>query len=161
IPVVFTLVPDPVAGGLVTSLAKPGGNLTGVAAGLGAEISGEWVELVREALPTATRLGVLANPGNPVYAASLGAMSATIQRRGMTLRVFDARDASELTRALMTISNEHIDALIVAADVLFRNQRDRILEFVAGQRLATLFYAREFAEAGGLMTYGPSGPSMF
>jgi putative ABC transport system substrate-binding protein len=160
-PVVFTLVPDPIGAGLVTNLAKPGGHLTGIAAGLGAEISAKWVDLVREALPTVSRLGILANPANPIYGTSLAAMSVAAQARGLTLRVFEARDANELTRAFATISKEHLGALIIAADVLFRNQRDRIVDFAAGQRIPTVFYAREFAEAGGLMTYGPNGPDMF
>ena len=160
-PVVFTLVPDPIGAGLVTNIAKPGGHLTGIAAGLGAEISAKWVDLVREALPTVSRLGILANPANPIYGTALAAMSVAAQARGLTLRVFDARDANKLTRALATISKEHLGALIIAADVLFRNQRDRIVGFAAGQRIPTVFYAREFAEAGGLMTYGPNQPDMF
>ena len=161
IPVVFTLVPDPVGAGLVTNPSRPGGNLTGIAVALGAQISGKWVDLVKEALPTTTRLGVLANPANPIHDTSLAAMSGAAQARGVTLRVVEARDAGQLTGALTRISSERLDALIVAADVLFRNERDRIVDFVAGQRLPTMFYAREFAEAGGLMTYGPSGPDMF
>jgi putative tryptophan/tyrosine transport system substrate-binding protein len=123
-PVVSTLVPDPIGAGLVTNLAKPGGHLTGIAAGLGAEISAKWVDLVREALPTVSRLGILANPANPIYGASLAAMSVAAQARGLTLRMFDARDANELSRALATISKERLGALIIAADVLFRNQRE-------------------------------------
>jgi len=161
IPVVFTLVPDPVMAGLVSSLARPSGGLTGIAAGLGAETSPKWVDLVRETLPAVTRVAILSNPSNPVSAASLAAMSAAGHAQGLSLRVFDARDADQLAQALVAISSERPGALIVAPDILFRTQQSRILEFAAAQRLPTVFYAREFAEAGGFLSYGPSGPAMF
>ncbi len=156
IPIVFAGVSDPVGLGLVTNLARPGANVTGVSLAIGEQFSGKWVELVREAVPNATHIGVLVSSTNPASEAFSKAMSAAAQALGMNLRPFDGRDASHLARAFTAMTHERLDALIVTADPLFFTQRTLIVEFAAGRRLPTMFFFKELVAAGGLMSYGPS-----
>jgi putative ABC transport system substrate-binding protein len=147
--------------GIVDSLARPGGNITGVALAIGEEFSGKWVELLKEALPNITRVAVLRNPTHPLAAIFL----RETQTAGRALKIapefLDAQEASQISPALSRSEKEGIGALIVTPDPLFTTQRTRIVEFVARHRLPSMFFAKEFVEAGGLLSYGPSFPESY
>jgi putative ABC transport system substrate-binding protein len=153
IPVVFAAVTDPLGYGIVDSLARPGGNITGVALSIGEKFSGKWVELLKEALPNITRVAVLRNPTHPLAAIFL----RETQTAGRALKIapefLDAQEASQISPALSRSEKEGIGALIVTPDPLFTTQRTRIVEFVTRHRLPSMFFAKEFVEAGGLLSY--------
>ena len=156
IPVVFVAVTDPLGYGLINSLARPGGNLTGTALGVGEGFSGKWVELLKEAVPKVPRVAVLRNPAHPVGEVFLREMQAAGRALRVRLDFFEARDPGQLGSALSRMEKERAAALIVTPDPLFSSQRSRILEFLARRRLPSMFFSSEYVDAGGLMAYGPS-----
>jgi len=160
-PVVFTAVTDPVGLGIIGNLARPGGNITGVALALGEGFSGKWVELLKEAIPTVAKVAVLQNPTHPIAAVSLREMQAAGQALGVRLRLFEARDHRELEDALARLEQEDAEALLVTPDPLFGFHRRRIVEFAARRQWPSMFVRREFVDAGGLMAYGPSFSESF
>jgi len=155
IPIVMVSVADPVGTGLVASLAHPGGNITGVSNYFG-DTSQKQVDFLIRAMPKPSRIAALLNPDNPatepIYRAALGAA----QRAGVHLISLQARTAADIDRAFATAKQEQAQALIAIADAFFTQQRTQIVQLAAQARLPTMFYTREFAEAGGLMSYGPS-----
>ncbi len=163
IPVVFVAVADPVGADIVASLARPGGNITGVSLALGEQFSGKWVELLKDAVPKVTRIAVLVNPLNVAYSTYLREMSAAARARGAKLLALEVRDIGQLGEALAAITRDRTGGLVVAADPLFDTQqtRSRIMAFAARQRLPTIYFTRELVEAGGLMSYGPSISDQF
>jgi putative tryptophan/tyrosine transport system substrate-binding protein len=160
-PVVFAAVTDPVGRGLIDTLARPGGHLTGTALALGEGFAGKWVELLKEAVPQVARVAVLRNPTHPVAEAFLRETQAAGQALGVKLRLFEARDHRELEHALVRMEQDDVEALLVTPDPLFGFHRRRLVEFAARHRWPAMFYNREFVEAGGLMAYGPNFPVSF
>jgi putative ABC transport system substrate-binding protein len=154
IPVVV-VTGDPVASGLVASLARPGGNITGFSFVV-AEFGGKWVELLHELAPRATRISMLWNPVNAASQVLVRGTREAAERFDLTLQLDEVRRAEDLPAAFAAITEQAPDALIMDTDaVLFSHHRE-IIEFAAAHRLPTAYGLREFAEAGGLFSYGPN-----
>jgi putative ABC transport system substrate-binding protein len=160
-PVVFAAVTDPLGYGLIESLARPGGNITGVALALGEGFSGKWVELLKEAVPKVGRVAVLRNPAHPLAEVFLRETQAAGRGLGVRLAFLEAQDPSQLGSALSRIEKERAGALIVTPSPFFTSQRTLIVDFVARRHLPSMFFAKEFVDAGGLMSYGPSFPDSY
>ena len=154
IPIVMESLADVVSTGLVPNLARPGGNLTGVS-GFAPELSGKRLELIREMLPRAERIAVLANRANPVTAPVLRATESAAQKMRMKLRVLDVRRPAELAPAFETMQRERADALILVADPLLFAERLTIVQLADRHRVPAVYETRRFAENGGLLSYGP------
>lgn len=161
IPVVMLGVSDPVASGLVASLARPGGNITGTSSQT-AEVSGKSLELLKEIMPKLSRVAVLWNPANAIFQAQLlKATERAASVLGLQLREFGARNTDELDRAFAAISNAHVGALMVLGDPTLAVHKMRIIDFAAKQHLPAIYAVKDHAEAGGLMTYGPDFAAQF
>ncbi|HEY7675561.1 MAG TPA: ABC transporter substrate-binding protein, partial [Candidatus Methylomirabilis sp.] len=160
IPIVFAAVGDPVGTGVVASLARPGGNATGVA-NVFVDISAKLLEVLKEAVPTVTRAAVIAVMSNP--AMQLGVKEAEIAGRklGVRLQVHDLRDPGGFDGVFTTIGRERPGALLVFPDNLMFANRSRIVDFASRQRLPAMYPARDFAEAGGLMSFGANFPDVY
>jgi putative ABC transport system substrate-binding protein len=160
-PVVFAAVTDPLGYGLIESLSRPGGNVTGVALALGEGFSGKWVELLKEAVPKVGRVAVLRNPAHPLAEVFVRETQAAGRALGVRLAFLEAQDSSQLGSALSRIEKERAGALIVTPSPCFTSQRSLIVDFVARRHLPSMFFAKEFVDAGGLMSYGPSFPDSY
>jgi putative ABC transport system substrate-binding protein len=156
LPVVFVAVGDPVSQGIVASLARPGGNITGLSYALEEGFAGKWVELLKEAAPNASRLAVLNQTGGPGSVIQKKDAEVAARALGMALQAVGVRERNELESALSTIASSRADALVVMASPLFFSHRAQLVEFAAKNRIPAMFFAREFVEAGGLMAYGPN-----
>lgn len=152
VPVVMTNVGDAVGWGIVDSLARPGGNITGDTFFI-TELVAKRLEVLKEALPGVRRVGVLANPDNARAGQSLRAMESVAKELGLSLTRFDARGAADLERAFGAMAKERIDALAVLEDAALISQGRKIGELAAKQRLPSIG-TTEYAEAGGLLGYG-------
>jgi putative tryptophan/tyrosine transport system substrate-binding protein len=155
IPIVFTTGSDPVAAGLVTSLNRPGGNVTG--AGLmSANLVAKRIELLRELLPGANSIAILANAGNP--SANFEVDEAQSAARLLGLKIFIERtaNAGDFARAFASIAQQRADALIVATDPFFESQQGALVGLAAQHAVPTIYALRDYAHAGGLITYGAS-----
>jgi putative ABC transport system substrate-binding protein len=155
IPIVFNVADDPVSVGLVTSLAKPGGNLTGVAI-LVAELTAKRLELLHVMVPSAVNIAVLSNPSNPAAKVVLGELEGAAQSMGLKLSSFEASTSQEVDAVFANIARERLDALFVAGDSLFLSRRVQLALLAAFHRLPAIAALRDFTEAGGLMSYGAS-----
>jgi putative ABC transport system substrate-binding protein len=154
-PIVMLLVPDPVGAGLVTSLARPGGNVTGLST-LAPEVYAKRLQLLKEAVPGLTRVGMLINP-TPVYAETAMRHTAlAAQEIGLDLRRLAVGAPEELDTAFATIAEEKLTALIVVTDGVTFNQRARIAQLTTATRLPAMYEIRDFVDVGGLISYGPS-----
>jgi putative ABC transport system substrate-binding protein len=153
IPVVFVGVSDPVASGIVASLARPGGNITGVSNFLPAT-AGKLLELLRTVVPTTTRFAVLRDPNNAGKQQELSELRTAARDVGVALDAADARSLAEIDNAFSTIGSMSADALIVLLDGVTLTARPRIVEWATNHRLPTIFQIRDFVAAGGLMSYG-------
>jgi putative ABC transport system substrate-binding protein len=160
IPIVFETLGDPVVFGLVDSLERPGGNLTGVG-GMAPELHGKHLELLKEVLPGLTRVALLVNPTNPNLPAILHETGRAEQVVGVPVRRLDVRDAQGLEAAFAALTAAPVEALIVAPDTLLLSQRHRIVAFANEHRLPVIAEIKAFAEAGGLLTYGASLPAQW
>ena len=158
-PIVF-IAGDPVGSGLVPSLGRPSGNLTGLSIFLGDEFSGKWLELLKEAVPKAARVAVLWNPGNPANAAYLTVIRGAAQRLGVKVLPVGVRDASELDGVFASMRTERAQALVVVIDPLTVRHRGRIVELAARGRLPAMYGFREFADSGGLIAYAANLPDL-
>ena len=161
IPIVMASSGDPVGAGLVASLARPGGHVTGFTI-VGPQIEGKRLDLLKEAVPELSRVAVLWNPSNP----ALVSYFDTIENAGRTLRisldpVAEVRRANELDNAFFAIASARPRALLVVADRFLLAHRKRIVEFAAAKRLPGMYPYREYVEAGGLMSYAPSNIELF
>lgn len=153
IPIVITYVGDPVAAGLVASLRRPGGNVTGVSA-LNVEYSVKWLELLREAVPKLAHVAVLTFPPNPNHALIWRELQGAASTLGVTLHPVEAREPGAFEGAFAAMAQQRVDGLIVLPDPLFT--RPAVAELATRRRIPAIYQWREFAEAGGLMAYGPS-----
>ena len=155
IPVVFTSGADPVQAGLVASLNRPDGNMTGVSFSTRA-LGPKRLELIRELLPKATTIAVLQNPQNPWSPAELADLHAAAAALGQQLRFLSASTVAEIDQAFVQLGQQRPDAMQVYGDLLFTSQRDLIVALVARHGIPTIYHAEEFARAGGLISYGAS-----
>jgi putative ABC transport system substrate-binding protein len=155
IPIVFETLGDPVVFGLVDSLERLGGNLTGVG-GMAPELHGKHLELLKEVLPGLTRVALLVNPTNPNLSAILHETGRAERAVGVHVRRLEVRDVQGLDAAFAALTATPVEALIVAPDTLLLSQRHRIVEFANEHRLPVISEIKAFAEAGGLLTYGAS-----
>jgi len=161
IPIVMVGVGDPLGSGLVESLARPGGNVTGPSSML-AEASGKQLALLKEAVPNASPVAVLRNPANPVWQASaLRETEAAARALGLRLQLFEARGPDELEEAFAAMTRERAGALFVPADIIFVRHAQRMAELAARHHLPAMFGFREHVEAGGLMSYAANFAIMF
>jgi putative tryptophan/tyrosine transport system substrate-binding protein len=155
IPIVFLAGSDPVGLGLVASLARPGGNLTGINF-FAAELEAKRLELVRELVPTATRIAVLINPANPVNVESTRLRDIETAARAMALQIefLRASTSREIESAFATFARERPDAIFVANDGFFNSRRVQLVQQAAHYRVPAIYTGREYSEIGGLMSYG-------
>jgi putative tryptophan/tyrosine transport system substrate-binding protein len=142
--------------GLVASLARPGGNLTGFTISTGPELYGKRLELLREALPGFNRVAIMWNSRNEAGRASLEVIDAAAKRLGLHVTVVEARDAQEIDRAIGSVARSRAGAILTLADAFLWSQRAQIVSAAARHRLPGMYPEVEFAEAGGLMAYGPN-----
>jgi ABC-type uncharacterized transport system substrate-binding protein len=153
IPIVIVTSIDPVEAGFVKSLARPGGNVTGLS-NLAGDISSKHLELLLAVVPKLSRVTVLVNPGNPAHALILKNVQAAAQAAGIRAGSAKAQTPHEIESVFSTMGREHGGAVIVALDPFFIQQERQIAELAARHRLPSIFANREYAEAGGLMSYG-------
>ncbi len=159
IPIVFTGVGDPVTSGLVTSLARPGGNVTGLS-GLGPELVGKRLELLTQAVPGVTRVAVLWLPGalgERTDREMLKAADVAAGALGVRLQVVEARGPADFDRAFSDMTRAHAGALTVLPSNRFLREHRRLVDLAAKNRLPAVYTSREFVDAGGLMAYGANG----
>jgi putative ABC transport system substrate-binding protein len=155
IPIVMRGVTDPVQSGLVTSLARPGGNITG-ATTLAADLSGKRLELLKEIVPNLSRIAVLWNARSSAMALRVKAAEVAAKELGVALQSVGVQGPGDFDRAFAVMTQERPDALLVVTDTLIFVQRSHILDFATTNRLPALYEMRDFMGEGGLMTYGPS-----
>jgi putative tryptophan/tyrosine transport system substrate-binding protein len=153
-PIVFTSGDDPVKSGLVASFNRPGANLTGVSV-LAGQLGAKQLGLLRELAPNVSVVGMLVNPNNPTSDESTDAQTAA-DTLGLQIRVLNANDENDIDQAFASAIQQGVGALIVGADPFFNSRRDQIVALAARDRVPTIYYSREFASAGGLMSYGAS-----
>lgn len=153
IPIVMTNHGDPVGSGLVASLARPGGNVTGLSI-VAPELRGKQLQLLKEAIPRLSRVAVLSNPTHPAHALSLREAEVAARSLEVRLQVLEARAPSEFASAFSAATQQRAGALIVLGDPMFFGERARIAELAAKHRLPAMAGYREHAAAGGLMAYG-------
>jgi putative tryptophan/tyrosine transport system substrate-binding protein len=154
IPIVFN-TGDPIGDGLVGSLARPGGNLTGVGI-LTVELMPKRLEFLSELVPSAKMLALLVNPSNPQTEGVVVDLQKAADARGLRLAVVRAGTENDIETAFTSAVEQHANALIVGADPLYNNRRDQVVALAARYTLPAIYEWREFAAAGGLMTYGAS-----
>ena len=154
IPIVFAIGYDPVALDLVASLARPGGNLTGINF-FNNELAAKQLELLRELVPAATRVAALVNPANVRNASvALADLELAGRARGLQIQVLNASTNREIDAAFATFRRERPDALFVSGDGLFTSRRVQMVQLATLHQVPTIFANRDFAEVGGLMSYG-------
>ena len=160
IPIVIGFVADPVSSGLVGSLARPGGNITGWTSLAGLEFRAKQIELLKKAVPTTIRFGVLWNPANQVHQPMLKVIEAAAQRLKVELYPVGVRDPKEFEGTFSALVGKRVEALVVFPDGMFLAQTPLIIALAARSRLPAMYGVRESAEAGGLMVYGANVSDM-
>jgi putative ABC transport system substrate-binding protein len=155
IPIVFISGGDPVARGFATSLARPGGNMTGVSL-LVIELVPKRVELVRDLVPNAALIAGLINPKNSNAGRNLAALQDAAREKGVQLHIMEASNETEMETAFANLAPLQAGALVVGADPFFNARRDQIVALAARYSLPAMYEWREFVDAGGLISYGPS-----
>jgi putative ABC transport system substrate-binding protein len=160
IPIVFAIGSDPVETGLIASMNRPGGNITG-ATFLSVELGAKRLELLRDLVPNIASIGLLVNPGNPNAALQTKEMQVATTALGLHLHVLTATSQSELDHAFVTLARERSEALVLSADPFFFGHRDRLVALASQRSIPAMYYAREFAVAGGLISYASSFADSF
>jgi putative ABC transport system substrate-binding protein len=155
IPIVMAGAIDPVASGLVTSVARPGGNITGLSL-MAPDLVGKQLAILKEVVPTVSRVALLGNPANTGNAPQLRHAQETARTLGMRLQSLEARGPNEIESAFAAITRERAGALIVLVDGMLADHRARIADLAAKSRLPAVYGLSDYPEAGGLMAYGPS-----
>ncbi len=156
IPVVMTVSRDPVGSGFIASLARPGGNITGLTNDAGPEIVGKYLELLKEAVPRASRVALLWNPLPPGAETYRKMVESAAGKLGVSVQAVEARGRNEFEGAFAAIARQRVDAVVVLSDPVFVSARKQLVELATKYRLPAVYHAREFVEIGGLMSYGPS-----
>ena len=159
IPIVFALAIDPVGGGLVASLARPGGNVTGLSI-QPTDLAGKRLELLREVVPRLRRLAIMVDVGFPQAVLEMGEVQAAARTLGLEVAPLEIRRAEDIAPAFEALKAQ-ADALYVVGDALVTANRTRIITLALSARLPTIFNTRDFVQAGGLMSYGPNYPDQF
>jgi putative ABC transport system substrate-binding protein len=156
IPIVFVTATDPVAAGLIASLSRPGGNLTGVAA-LALELGPKQLELMRDAVPSATAIALLVNPAVPLLAETQARdLQATARTLGLQLHVLHARAASDFDEVFATLDHLRPGGRVIGGEALFTARSEQLAALALRHAMPAIYQFREFAAAGGLMSYGAS-----
>jgi putative ABC transport system substrate-binding protein len=155
IPVLFVTPDDPVALGYVASLARPGGNLTGINF-LGSELGAKRLELLRDLVPATIRVAVLYNPAGPVSESRLSDVQAAARSMGLQIQVFAAGTSREIDIAFAAVAHDRVGALLLVPDPVFNGRRIQLVHLASRHALPAIYWQREFAEAGGLASYGSS-----
>ena len=159
IPIVFTRVGDPVAYGFTASLARPGGNVTGMSSQL-SEIGPKGLQFMKEIIPTAAKLAMVGDPSNPGTNATITSVEATALTLGFKSKFYGITKSDEFTATLTAILRERPDALFVTPDPFFYTQRARIIDFALTSRIPAIYGLKEFVTDGGLMALGPKRDDM-
>jgi ABC-type uncharacterized transport system substrate-binding protein len=154
IPIVFAIGGDPVRFGLVASLNRPGGNVTGVSFMVNLLVAKQ-LEILHELVPAAAVVGFLINPSNPNAEPDTGNARRAAETLGHKLLILSATTANDIDGAFAVLSQERASALLISADPLFSGRRDHLIALASRQRLPTMYNSREYASAGGLLSYGP------
>jgi putative tryptophan/tyrosine transport system substrate-binding protein len=157
VPIVF-IASDPLGTGLVASLARPGGNLTGFSLFLGDEFSSKWLELLKETVPIASRVAVLWNPTNPASSHYVTVLRGAAEKLGIVLQLQSVNEPDQFERAFATIVAARAQALVVVVDPLTVRYRGRIVALATTNQLPAMYGFREFVDAGGLIAYGVNVP---
>jgi putative ABC transport system substrate-binding protein len=152
IPIVMTAVNDPLGSGLVSSLARPGGNVTGTSL-MAPDVVGKQLEALKEMVPMVSRVALLRNPDNPASQLQLREAEAAARALGLRLQTLEARGPEEIERAFAAMTRERAGALVVLTDAIFTNQRQQIADLAAAKRLPAVYGHIEHAGAGGLIAY--------
>jgi putative tryptophan/tyrosine transport system substrate-binding protein len=160
VPIVMVAAVDPVATGLVASLARPGGNITGLTLNH-PETGGKRLELLRQVSPRVSRIAVLSNRDNPATAAEWTEIQAAARALGVTLQLFDIKQGQDLVNAFSQMTRQRPDALLIVMDTIIAPYRQLIAQFTVNNRVASIMALRDYAEWGGLMSYGPSLPDLY
>ena len=160
IPIVFVAVGDPVGIGLVQSLSRPGGNITGLTT-LVPGFTSKQIEILREMVPTASKIAVLANPGNPMHKRSAEELPQAAQKLAVALPIVEATTVGELDTAFSSAADQHADAIIVFGDPLTISNAPRVTALAAEHRLPAIYLFRLSATNGGLIVYGPDLADLF
>jgi len=156
IPIVFSIAGDPIKLGLTSSLNRPDSNLTGVS-GLNAELGPKRLELLHELIPTATKMGLLVNANSPAQTEpQTRDLKAAADRLGLELHVLAASTEGDIERAFVTLAELGVNGLVISPDVFFNSRRDQLAALGLKHAIPTIYQYREFAAAGGLMSYGGS-----
>jgi putative ABC transport system substrate-binding protein len=154
IPIVFGVANDPLSTGLVASLARPGGNVTGLSL-LAPDLAGKRLEILREVIPGLRRLAIMGNVGYPAFVLEIGEAQATARTLGLEVAALEIRRAEDIAPAVEALKG-HAEALYVCADSLLLANASRINTLALAARLPTIYPGRDFVEAGGLVSYGPN-----
>ena len=154
IPIVFRVAVDPIEAGFAVSLSRPGGNLTGVTT-LGVQLAAKQLELLHELVPGATIVGALINPANPILAKMQSRdLPAQARRIGLSIKVLAATSDRDLEVVFRELADSRIGGLVIGADAFFNSRNEKMAELAANHQIPTISPYSEFAEAGGLMSYG-------
>jgi putative ABC transport system substrate-binding protein len=159
-PIVFVAVADPVSVGLVPSLARPGGNVTGLSL-LTSDLSGKRLELLREIIRKVSRVAILMNPDNASNTIFLKQTQLATQQLGIELHASNARRPDDIEKAFAAARSQHADALIVFDDPVLWSYRQQIVSLAAAQRLPAMYGYSDFVDVGGLISYGPDRPDQY
>jgi len=154
IPIVMALISDPVGAGLVASLARPGGNITGLSS-ISQDLSGKRLELLKEAIPKVSRVGVLYDPNDPAKVAEFKEIEVAARPLGVHLQSLEVRSLDELESAFKAATRGKATALLVLPTTILSTRTKQIAELAAKNRLPTMFATSQYMDAGGLMSYGP------
>src|SRR3954452_21676900 len=162
IPIVFVAIADPVALGLIQSLSHPGGNITGLATFVPGDFVVKQIEILRELVPGASKIAILANSGNPMHVQSLAEEVPRAARNlGITLPVVEATTAEQLDIAFASAADQRADAILVFGDTLINRQASRVAALAATHHLPAMNLFRQFTNVGGLISYGPDLADLF
>jgi putative tryptophan/tyrosine transport system substrate-binding protein len=161
IPIITIWLQDPVASGAVESIARPGGHVTGTWIAGDDALVGKRLELIKEAVPTVARIGVLVSPAEVQDSVIMRLLSAPARALGLTVTVITVRDAAGIGAAFAAAARDNVEALFVSQSPFFNTHRVEIAAQAARARLPAIYGFREFADAGGLMSYGPSLPDVY
>jgi putative ABC transport system substrate-binding protein len=159
IPIIFTIANDPVGGGLVASLARPGGNITGLSM-QSTDLAGKRFALLREVVPGLRRLAIMVHVGSPQAMLEMSEVQAAARALGLEVASLEIQRAEDISAASAALTAKE-DALYVVADALFAANRTRIIALALGAQLPTTLPTRDYVQAGGLMSYGANYPALF
>src|SRR5215469_9388101 len=161
IPIVMIYVRDPVGNGLIASLARPGGNVTGVSGSAGLEVFAKQLELLKETVPKVRRVAILSNPTNAYHQLAIREVNVAARSLGVQLQLLEARGPNEFDGAFAAMAKERVGALLVLSDAMLNSHATRLADLAARSRLPAAFGQRDSVEAGGLMSYGSSFLDLF